>query len=584
MTRTERRWSATLPHLVTPRQADGGGDREGLLGLLLRCDAINGWWPGLTTSLLYPTRLGMSVHARLSFVTGAALDLPRLATLLASREQYILGATYREELDRLYGWSAADAPMPGRYTLLGPRAPFRVCPRCLGDQHIGRTVALPALLGCVTHGDAFATHCACGTPLHPFGRDRAAFVCPHCKRGWDTILPVPLDRPSRDLNTRLFTSYALLLERADPQTLFQARRIVGARLKAAMRRGTTGGLVFPQLPHLTLPRFDGDQFPRSLTALVVGAVALGLDGSVLLEQAMAAAAHEPERDALCCLNQTCPLWGLVGAENIGRNGRREGLREYYCRYCGARFLGDRIYLAYDEGCGPPGVAPTPAGIRGAQGRLAGWRHRLEPVCAAMLAAGEPISIEAAFPKAAIPRTNSVRAGRLGLVDVVRRYAERQMRELSPDPPARRILRPQMHKTRDSRTVIRPAPDGRAPERVAVGSYPSDLADPLWARVESYLPPAHAGRTERRYTHRELVNAIWYALHTGTAWSRLPPDLPPYKTVHYYLRRWHREGVWERLRQASQGWSDGQPTAEIVAFTADLAALCARLQSRDGPQG
>ena len=31
-----------------------------------------------------------------------------------------------------------------------------------------------------------------------------------------------------------------------------------------------------------------------------------------------------------------------------------------------------------------------------------------------------------------------------------------------------------------------------------------------------------------------------------AWRLLPHDLPPWQTVYYYLRRWQREGVWDRV--------------------------------------
>ena len=46
--------------------------------------------------------------------------------------------------------------------------------------------------------------------------------------------------------------------------------------------------------------------------------------------------------------------------------------------------------------------------------------------------------------------------------------------------------------------------------------------------------------------RELVDAILYFLRAGVAWRLLPHDLPPWQTVYYYLRRWQREGVWERI--------------------------------------
>lgn len=77
-------------------------------------------------------------------------------------------------------------------------------------------------------------------------------------------------------------------------------------------------------------------------------------------------------------------------------------------------------------------------------------------------------------------------------------------------------------------------------------YDTDLTDGQWDVIAPLIPEARAGGRPRKAASRELVNAILYFLRAGMAWRLLPHDLPPWQTVYYYLRRWQREGVWERV--------------------------------------
>ena len=77
-------------------------------------------------------------------------------------------------------------------------------------------------------------------------------------------------------------------------------------------------------------------------------------------------------------------------------------------------------------------------------------------------------------------------------------------------------------------------------------YATDLTDGQWALIAPLIPQADPGGRPRKAPTRELVNAIVYFLGAGMAWRLLPHDLPPWQTVYYYLRRWQREGVWDRV--------------------------------------
>ena len=80
-------------------------------------------------------------------------------------------------------------------------------------------------------------------------------------------------------------------------------------------------------------------------------------------------------------------------------------------------------------------------------------------------------------------------------------------------------------------------------------YPSDLTDGQWEQLAPLLPPCRSGpRGGRpRTVHlREVLNGIFYFLKGCGGWRYLPHDLPPWGTVHYYYRRWRRDGTWQRL--------------------------------------
>jgi len=103
------------------------------------------------------------------------------------------------------------------------------------------------------------------------------------------------------------------------------------------------------------------------------------------------------------------------------------------------------------------------------------------------------------------------------------------------------------------------------------SYPSDLTDDEWKKIESVLPPAKGGRTGRPRTYplREIWNAIFYQLRTGCQWRYLPHDFPPHADVWEHFCRWRDSGriklVNDTLREQVrvQAGKDPTPSAAII---------------------
>ena len=80
------------------------------------------------------------------------------------------------------------------------------------------------------------------------------------------------------------------------------------------------------------------------------------------------------------------------------------------------------------------------------------------------------------------------------------------------------------------------------------TYPTDLKFTEWQILEPLLPKSEGGRP-RKWSPCLIVNAIFYITRGGCAWRMMPKDLPPWKTVYGYFRRWTLSGLWEQLNAA-----------------------------------
>jgi transposase len=79
------------------------------------------------------------------------------------------------------------------------------------------------------------------------------------------------------------------------------------------------------------------------------------------------------------------------------------------------------------------------------------------------------------------------------------------------------------------------------------SFPSNLTDGEWERLEPLIPAATPGGRPRKTDMRSAMNAILYLLRTGCPWRYLPRDgFPPRSTVYNIFRKFQRDGTWEAI--------------------------------------
>lgn len=107
------------------------------------------------------------------------------------------------------------------------------------------------------------------------------------------------------------------------------------------------------------------------------------------------------------------------------------------------------------------------------------------------------------------------------------------------------------------------------KRSGKDGYPSDVTDDEWEFCAPYLALMKEDAPQRKYSSRELFNAIRYMVRAGCPWRMIPNDLAPWSTVHQQAQRWIKAGCFEAiahdLRKLLRMLSErgAQPSAVIL---------------------
>jgi transposase len=129
---------------------------------------------------------------------------------------------------------------------------------------------------------------------------------------------------------------------------------------------------------------------------------------------------------------------------------------------------------------------------------------------------------------------------------------------------------------DSRQVFEALPETamwtpttRAQHKRAGLRYGSDLTDAEWLLLSPLLPPPSGCGRHRKWEMREIVNAIFYVLRGGIAWSLLPRCFPPWPTVYRWFARFRDDGTWEAINHRlvmldrEREGREASPTAAVI---------------------
>jgi transposase len=113
------------------------------------------------------------------------------------------------------------------------------------------------------------------------------------------------------------------------------------------------------------------------------------------------------------------------------------------------------------------------------------------------------------------------------------------------------------------------PTTRAQHSRAGLRYGSDVTDAEWEVLAPFLPPPSRHGRHRKWDMREIVNAIFYALRAGCAWSLLPKCFAPWPTVYRWFARFRDDGTWEAINHhlvmfdRERVGREASPTAAVI---------------------
>ena len=78
------------------------------------------------------------------------------------------------------------------------------------------------------------------------------------------------------------------------------------------------------------------------------------------------------------------------------------------------------------------------------------------------------------------------------------------------------------------------------------SYPTDLTDAQWKRIEPLVPPAKPGGRPREHHMRDILGDLCQVSRAGSASRMRPHDFPPWRTVYEFFAQWRNDGTWETM--------------------------------------
>ena len=121
------------------------------------------------------------------------------------------------------------------------------------------------------------------------------------------------------------------------------------------------------------------------------------------------------------------------------------------------------------------------------------------------------------------------------------------------------------------------------------SYPSDLSDQQWQRLERFFERPDPRGARSKYPKRRVVEAVLYRLREGCRWRALPHDFPPWDTVYDHWRRWQPRGIWPqavavlgtRWREVALGRNRRAPRHAILDSQAVKTAAEGEERGLDG---
>lgn len=423
----------TLPFLIRPNAGDS------LFGFLLRLDYINMFQSGSVVHMIKKLSIGVpSINRPGLFLIGTIFDLELLSNLSGIPIDEIHQLTLIPSLTQIFRTTHIYPHLAGYSN------EFKICPDCVKEHNIPLIHSFKNVDTCVAHKTKLYTKCLCGKSIMLFKPDTEHYSCPNCSMDYRT-LPAVITNNDSDFNKQLFLydSYKGLLE----------GKYIFIRDEEDLNRGFEGRLQylsyrlnlekgkFKQAFGYDASKMKNGHGPSNLSLSKILDILYELNLTINDFQNLVIPEKYFKIQDLNngiinvtptneCPNIYCIDYNKQDHGNIKNYGRKKSpmgiyMLEQYCTSCGTRFFGNNIIQSYDYN---PGMRY--ADIEKAQQRIVKWKDSLTTVCLELIDKMIPITLTGAFKKAGIPIGKTYFIKRLGLIDILKLYSNKQRAILS----------------------------------------------------------------------------------------------------------------------------------------------------------
>lgn len=100
----------------------------------------------------------------------------------------------------------------------------------------------------------------------------------------------------------------------------------------------------------------------------------------------------------------------------------------------------------------------------------------------------------------------------------------------------------------------------------------ELTDEAYGLIEDLLPGANPLGGGQWRPHRQVLNGMFWILHTGAQWREMPGRYGPWKTAYNRFRRWQKEGLLDRILQRLQARLDAEGRIDWDLWCVDGSSI------------